>query len=52
MPKCEILWEDEEVEGCDMEGCRGHLVKVRWANGEVAFECSAALATMMIPTEN
>lgn len=43
MPKYIIKWEDEEIDGCDMEGCRGHAVMIRWPNGEETLECSAFL---------
>ena len=38
-----IIREDEESEGCDMEGCRGHAVRVRWDDKTTTEECSSAL---------
>ena len=38
-----IVQEWDDVDGCEMEGCRGHLVQVRWPNGEITHNCSGEL---------
>jgi hypothetical protein len=38
-----IVREDDETDGCEMEGCRGHLVLVQWADKTTTEECSSAL---------
>lgn len=38
-----VLEEDHEMPGCNMEGCKGHEIKVKWDDGVETTECSAAL---------
>lgn len=38
-----ILDTNEEEDGCDLEGCRGHAVLIRWDDGTEAWECSRAI---------
>ena len=34
---------DEEHEGCNLEGCPGHLIIVHWDDGGTSWECSRAV---------
>jgi hypothetical protein len=38
-----IVEEFEDVDGCELESCRGHLVRVQWYDGDTTYSCSAAL---------
>lgn len=38
-----IVEEWDDIEGCTLEGCRGHLVQVRWADGDLTENCSNEL---------
>lgn len=39
-----IVTEYDDVDGCDIEGCKGHLLIVKWPDSDVTWEeCSSAL---------
>lgn len=38
-----VVGHEEELDGCDLEGCSGHAVVVDWENGSSSWECSKAL---------
>lgn len=35
--------ENDDAGSCDMEGCRGSLIEVKWSDGSVTQLCSRGL---------
>jgi hypothetical protein len=38
-----IVHEDEGDYGCDLEGCSGHAIYVKWPDGDETVICSAGV---------